>query len=166
MKIDYVYATSDQELIDKFWSRVNIKSEDECWLYTGPEDKDGYGLFHPNSYSTIGAHRFALILKLGKLRYGRYALHIVTCLNRRCCNPKHLYSGTQKQNVEDAASLGKMIRIKFGDKNPNAKLTNTEVLEIKSLISKRIPEKVIAERYNVSRTTINNIKTGYSWSQI
>ena len=49
---------------------------------------------------------------------GHFACH--HCDNPSCCNPGHIFSGTQKQNMEDAAAKG---RTACGERNRNAKLT-------------------------------------------
>jgi hypothetical protein len=53
------------------------------------------------------------------------------CGNSRCCNPRHLAWGTHLENMEDQRRHGTNIgRIKFGEKNQNAKLTDAQREEI------------------------------------
>src|ERR1051326_7760068 len=94
-------------VIKRFWKKVDIKSEDECWPFTGAIDPEtGYGRFwwrEPNAPRNtaylIGAHKFALLLKLGRLprvRPGsrsKQTLVLHSCDNRPCCNVKHLSLG-------------------------------------------------------------------------
>jgi len=55
-----------------------------------------------------------------------------TCDNPRCCNPDHLWLGTQKQNITDAAAKGHMASpLKRGEKNGRCKLTDDAVANLR-----------------------------------
>jgi len=86
-------------LPDRFWAKVDIRGEDDCWPYTGHIDRDGYG-----RYRRHGAHREAF-----RVANGHPAEHSVlhTCDSRSCCNPRHLYDGTQQENVRDRVARGR-----------------------------------------------------------
>lgn len=76
-----------------FWSLVQIGAPDECWPFIGHIDRDGYGKYHGH-----GAHREAFRLANGRTPE-MSVLH--SCDNPPCCNPTHLYEGTQQQNIAD-----------------------------------------------------------------
>ena len=76
-----------------FWSLVQIGAPDECWPFVGHIDRDGYGKYHGH-----GAHSEAFRLANGR-EPELSVLH--TCDNPPCCNPDHLYEGTQQQNIAD-----------------------------------------------------------------
>ena len=80
----------------------------DCWLWTGPIDKNtGYGQISRNRIST-GTHVVALELALGRsIQPGLQANH--TCDVRACVRPEHLYEGTQKQNIHDAMDRGRHV---------------------------------------------------------
>ena len=44
------------------------------------------------------------------------------CGNPLCCNPKHLFLGTQYDNLQDASKKGRLGRNMQGEKNGNVKL--------------------------------------------
>lgn len=82
----------------EFWAKIQIGSEDECWNWLWACFDNGYGKFK-QAYQSIRAHRKALVLTEGEAPFNKpLALH--TCHNRKCCNPKHLYWGTHKENMQ------------------------------------------------------------------
>jgi hypothetical protein len=91
--------------IRKFWARIDKTGEDECWNWSGCKDPNGYGHIHLPKYMNFGigksecAHRIAWIFSNGEIPEGMNILH--TCDNPPCCNPSHLYLGTQKENCRD-----------------------------------------------------------------
>ena len=104
--------------IKRFWGHIDIKSEDECWewkIFTTPK---GYGQFQANR-CTYKSHRLAYYLTYGKIPEDLYICH--KCNNRKCCNPKHLYAGTQKENVQDCIRSGKFYFSGAGEKHLCAK---------------------------------------------
>jgi hypothetical protein len=84
---------------EHFWSLVDIKSEDECWNYKLPKDSKGYGYLKFLGKQTR-AHRVAWKLHNGvEVPKGKSILH--HCDNPSCCNPSHLYCGTNSDNMND-----------------------------------------------------------------
>lgn len=74
---------------------------------------------------------------------------------------------TCSENLKHAFSLGLSKANNEGAKNPKAKLTENDVLEIKALIkSKFIPQNKIAKMYNIDATVISGIKKGTKWKNI
>lgn len=82
----------------RFWTKVQVGSKNECWPWVAYARK-GRGNFKLNGVKEE-SHKVALIIKLGRPLLD-YALH--TCDNGLCCNPDHLYEGTQQQNIWDSA---------------------------------------------------------------
>lgn len=103
-----------------------------------------------------GAHRATYELFYGQIEGGLYVLH--RCGRRCCCNPDHLYLGTQKQNMSDMIAHG---TVAIGSRHGQAKLTESDVLAIRRDERMR---KDIASDYGVSPTAIHHIKTGSTWS--
>lgn len=98
-------------LVERFWSKVIRGGENECWPFTGPVRGDrGHRGF------TIGlrdyyAHRVAYALATGgdPRRLGDpQVLH--HCDNPPCCNPRHLFLGTNADNVADKVAKGRQSR--------------------------------------------------------
>lgn len=96
-------------LEQRFWNKV--EKGQRCWKWLGAKKKNGYGNFGTPQGTWI-AHRMAFLLSAGSINVNLYVLH--SCDNPSCVNPKHLFQGTQKQNLEDAKEKS---RIAIGKKN-------------------------------------------------
>lgn len=92
-----------------FWSKVDIRSENECWPWLGCKDKDGYGqLRWADKYErqNVKAHRVAWELKKGPIPEGLGVLH--NCDSPDCINyEKHMFLGTQADNQRDMSAKGR-----------------------------------------------------------
>lgn len=143
-----------QEQIDKFWAKVDIRGEDECWEWKGARDDDGYGRLAVNQ-KDYRAHRISFLIANRHLPAPQ-GLH--SCDNPPCCNPKHIFEGTQKDNSIDMCmkSRGWM-----------QKLTINQVLEIRNFVpSKRGDLIKLARKYGVSHTLISMIKSRKVWEML
>jgi len=81
-----------------FWSKVDIRSETECWEWEGGYFYDGYGAFWLNT-KMIRVPRLSWTYTNGDITDGLWVLH--KCDNPPCCNPNHLFLGTYQDNVDD-----------------------------------------------------------------
>ncbi len=148
---------------ERFWEQVAMAEEADCWIWQGPqwggEEGDRYGQYTDGRWNYY-AHRFAYAVKVGPIPVNGRVLH--TCDRRLCCNPKHLFLGTQKDNIADMMAKGRGHKAS-GEEHGMRKLTKEQVLEI--FVDPR-PQKEIAAVYGVGLTCISNIKTGFTWSHI
>lgn len=131
--------------------------ENECIRFTGPKDKDGYGISAIQSRK-MSAHRASWLLYGNSIAEGQYLLH--TCKHRDCINPAHLYVGTQKQNVQDQIDAGTFV---YGELNGTAKLTEEQVREIRA---ERMSARYYADKFNLSYHTVWDVLKGRSWKHI
>lgn len=139
----------------RFWEKV--EKSDGCWSWRGGKTGAGYGEFCKQL-----AHRFSYKLANGKIPYGKFVLH--SCDNPACVNPKHLRVGTQRDNIRDAS---RKHRINHGEDRPQHKLTETQVLEIRSIYSAgNISQVELAKKYKVSERNIFNIVHRFRWKHI
>lgn len=90
---------SDEERLDRFYSKVNISPFAECWEWLGFKNKNGYGKFHSwnGKKQDQNAHRFSFKHFNGPLLDGMVIDHI--CRNPGCVNPRHLRQVTPKINA-------------------------------------------------------------------
>ena len=84
----------------RYWSKVEKRRGDSCWLWTGYKQPNGYGLFSLNGKDEY-AHRISHELRNGPIENGYVIDH--TCHVTACCNPAHLRVVTNKQNQEHRA---------------------------------------------------------------
>lgn len=147
------YAVKKITKEEFFW--LNIKKTDTCWIWEGNKNKDGYGRINFNSKHQL-AHRYAYELLVGCIPENKLICH--HCDNPPCCNPEHLFLGTDRQNTDDKL-------LKKRHKN-GQKLSITSVKEIKKLLNNGLTQKKIGEIYGVTRSAISNIAYGQSWSNI
>lgn len=152
----------------RFWGKVQTGAPDECWPWLKGRHSKGYGVFFVRSRN-IGAHRFALMTKLGRdLQPGYQACH--SCDNPICCNPAHLYEGSAADNTHDMMTKGrngyKLPATKYGERHPGAKLTVAKVQEIRARKAAGETNASIARRLGVARKTITKVLQGETWQDV
>lgn len=135
----------------RFWSKVDIGNITEDWPWLAAKTKDSYGVGYVPDLGATSAHRIAYILTYGYIPYGLYILH--KCDSPSCCNPLHLYAGTQGQNMADreARYIGSSVM------GRPKKIKQDEFDNIKSLYNLGNNQKVIASIYNTDQGTISRI---------
>jgi HNH endonuclease len=161
----------------RFWGKIAVAGDDECWPWRGALDPGGYGAFKLNGRKQ-NAHRIALELRIGRpISPGMLVCH--TCNVRACCNPAHLYEGTSKQNVEDMMAAGTHsgwadrvidVRLLRGNRGRIAQGFNevpeSVILDIYARANAGERLKALADEYSQYRFTkesVKSIKQGRSW---
>lgn len=76
----------------------------ECMEWKGSR-ANGYGQKHING-KRHKTHRLAWAWANGPIPDGMLVLH--SCDNPPCCNPNHLFLGTQSDNMRDCANKGRL----------------------------------------------------------
>ena len=92
--------------------------------------------------------------------------HINGCkTDANICN---LEWATASENMYHAHSNGlRPVLNTQGEKNGFAKLTEAEVIQIKQLLSDgKLTQKTIGSQFNVSRSTVKDIKSGRRWNYL
>jgi len=130
-----------------FWSKVDVKESNECWNYKAGTSGDGYGYFWTGS-KQLRAHRHSWSITKGTIPEGKLCLH--KCDNRKCVNPKHLYIGTQSDNIYDREKRNGFNRIIINE----PRLTRKDVVLIKELSNKGKTQIELAKVFKVCPTTI------------
>jgi hypothetical protein len=150
------------------WSKVDKKSEDECWEWKGYKNDDGYGrtwindkgyYAHRVIYDLAYPNTISLSAPESTSDNG-FLLH--TCDNPSCCNPKHLFVGTHADNMADKVAKGRSPDF-TGDKSPRAKLSMSQAIEIREKRKQGISAKDLAEQYGISLSSIKTLLRGKSY---
>lgn len=129
-----------------------------CWRWTGlGGGNQRYGNLMI-SHRSFYAHILSYLLFRGDIPLGLNVLH--ECDNPKCVNPQHLFLGTQKDNMRDAARKG---RTTIGERNPAAKLNMIKVVAIRQRVAGGSTHQVAADEFGVSRGNVSRIVNNQTW---
>jgi hypothetical protein len=154
----------DASFRDRFWSKVDRRGDDECWPWLAYRKPAGYGQFTVRKGVFATASRVALALTLGRpLVRGEVACH--ACDNPPCCNPAHLFVGTQVDNSVDCIVKGRARRAQ-GEQQGAAKLVEADVLAILAEPAYYGVARALSRRYGVSESVIRRIRQRRLWAHL
>lgn len=150
------------ETVTAFWNKVAITADDnQCWEWLAGVDTWGYGRIRVNRRME-SAHRFAWSYPNYVIPDGMKICH--SCDNPKCCNPKHLFLGTNKDNMEDRNAKGRQAK---GEMMVMNKLVANQILEIrKRYIDGDVTIANLARDYGVAWQTISDVITRKTWKHI
>jgi len=142
--------------LERFFSYIK-KKKNKCWEWQLQGDKNGYGSFSitGKAREALRAHRASWILFVGEIPKGMLVCH--KCDNPPCVNPKHLFLGTNNDNMID-----KMLK----DRQTKGENVNTNILNREQVIKIRKSPKTplqLAEEFGITRASIYDILTFRSW---
>lgn len=156
-------------LADRFWAKVR-KSEDidGCWGWSAATSRDGYPWIRISQEDGMAhAHRLSWELHFGPIPDDLYVLH--SCDRPVCTNPKHLFLGTQQDNMNDMQRKGRRGERggARGEASGSAKLTESQVLEIRRLYAMgNTSQAKLAKQFSMSVTPISLIVRRATWKHI
>lgn len=90
-------AKSADHLLTNFWSKVERRSDSDCWPWTAATIGAGYGIVKIAGKTQL-AHRVARATIEQPLP-SQVARHL--CDNHGCCNPAHIAWGSDRDNSDD-----------------------------------------------------------------
>lgn len=126
---------------------------------------DGYGALWDRTIGLIGnnrlTHRLAWEFANGPIPMGMFVCH--SCDNPPCCNPAHLFLGTQADNDADRTSKGRSSR---GSRHPDAKLNEQAVRELRQRFAAGERVRTLAPDYGVSSTTAWQAIKRRTWKHV
>lgn len=144
----------------RFWGKV--QKGEGCWLWTAARTTGGYGKFGDwERKKTWAAHRLSWELTNGPIEKGLEVCH--RCNVKLCVRPDHMYLATHSQNSADAARDGLYWS---GSKNSLAKLTESQVVEIRQAAANGEPASAIGRRFGIHRARVSEIVRGAAWKRV
>ena len=149
--------TRDSSVPYQEWFWQQVEKTDACWLWSRGRDSCGYGTLMREDGSADRAHRMAWILTFGEIADGLFVCH--KCDNPPCCRPDHLFLGSQKDNMQDAARKNRTV---FGEQH-STQFTEKDVVEMRLARSSGLSYAAIGYQFSCSPGTVRNIVTGIQW---
>jgi HNH endonuclease len=136
-----------------------------CWEWQRGKNGKGYGQVWYRGCGYV-AHRLSFIVHCGAVPDNLCVLH--KCDFRPCCNPEHLWIGSEQDNSDDMIAKGRPSHAR-GELHPRAVLTNVAVSNIKGLLL-RNPwcglRAELARRHGVSKDVIKDIGSGRRYAHV
>lgn len=164
-----------------FWRRVDRSGgDDACWPWIASKSVSGYGKYTGGT-AHLRTHRVAYALTYGDIPDQVNGMGICVCHrcdNRACCNPSHLFLGTNAENTadmwrknrakpkrgDDHPARKKPERLARGERHGMAKLTWEKVRMIRELHAKGgSTHDDIAALFKISRTAITLVINNKRW---
>lgn len=135
--------------IYRFWGKVAIKSDQECWLWLAYTNRDGYGEFGIKLKRFL-THRVSYWLHFRE-QPTRLVCH--KCDVPGCVNPHHLIQGTQSENMQDCVNKGRNAMCTTA-----RKFDTYFVYKIRQLYADGLMNQLqLAEIFNVNISTIESV---------
>jgi len=141
--------------LPRFFQKIKIT--EDCWIWTASKRKSGYGLFKFNK-KLISSHRFSWKIHFGEIPNGLNVCH-------KCDNPKHLFIGSQLDNMKDQIAKGRQ-RYSYGSSNGASKLNEKQIIELKNDFHAGVKRKDIARKYGISIRNIYWVVKGVTWKSV
>lgn len=149
------------KFLKRFWKKINVTSNpDDCWNWGNYSKTRGYGRIGVAGKNRF-AHRISYEIAFGEIPTGLLVCH--RCDNPSCCNPNHLFLGTNGDNNADMMRKGRNAQPK-GDQVKHSKLTSQQVRIIREVFAGGgISKAELARQYGVDRSHMCRILKGTNW---
>lgn len=161
----YYAEFMSEKQIKSFWQKVDPRpTETGCIEWTGSRNLEGRGQAYLSDGSRHAAPRIAwgLAHPDEDLSDDIFVCH--HCDNPSCVRIDHLFLGTQKDNMRDAAAKGRMP---YGARNHEAKLTDMGVtLARHAHVNGLMGTVEIAKKLGVSHPTMSAALSGKTWKHL
>lgn len=145
--------------MQRFWDNTVPEPTSGCLLWNGTLRTSGYGQVYAEK-KLWRAHRLAWKLAHGDPG-GSLVLH--KCDVRSCVNTEHLFLGSHAANGADMVAKGRSAK---GSGHSQARLSESQVLEIRRLRASGARQKALATAFDCDPSTVSNIVTRKTWTHI
>lgn len=139
-----------------------VRINGECVEWTGYVNALGYGRVRFNGRKWL-THRLAWVRAFGAIPDGFLVLH--RCDNPPCVNPAHLFLGTHADNVADMIAKGRQVHPRGSD-HPMAKLTECDVVAVRTRLKGGESRAAIAASLGVSTSLVGYIEKEKIWTHV
>lgn len=143
------------------WARVDMSAGVEgCWPWRARRmrQKWDYGIVKYDGVEWL-AHRLIYTFVFGPIPADK-PIVCHTCDNPPCCNPSHLFAGTDLDNRLDAKRKG---RTPTGERSGSAKFTWEEIRAIRFLYGSGRSQMSLAREFGTSSSNLHAIVHGKYW---
>lgn len=163
--------TLTPQRIKRFWQCIDSTPgqgpQGECWQWKLQTNNKGYGMFYSSSpVRNVSAHRLAYFLS----NQDWPLLNVLhRCDNPPCCNPAHLFLGTNQDNSTDMKDKGRhgaklhIDRWERGAARHNAKLTEGDVRAIRTSTD---TTRAIARLFHTHQANVIRIRQRKAWKHV
>lgn len=150
--------------VARFWSKVDVRSGDECWLWKAGTNLNGYGRFSIGG-EDFRAHRVSWLITTCTAPDGLGVLH--ACDTPACVRPDHLFIGSQEENIQDMDKKGRRVKKPCpGTANGRCRLSEEDVRLIRAASASGARTRAIAKQFGIGRTQVQRIVARQSWTHI
>jgi len=152
-------------VLERVLAKTEIIPECGCWIFMGQLNKQGYGRIGRGGRNggLAFTHRITYQYLVKDIPYGMHVLH--KCDVPSCCNPHHLFVGTDADNNADMISKGRAVYVR-GEQQGIAILTEQLVRQMRASRLAGESVKSIAQRLSIKYHTAHKAIVGINWKHV
>ncbi len=155
----------DEKANRRFMRSFDKNDESGCWTWNGTSNNAGYPLFSYKGRMVSASKTAYRLFHKKDIPNGFVVSH--SCENVQCVNPEHIFVTSRSKLVKNLYATGKMkAPQQKGADNPNAKLSEADVREIRRKKKEGSTHDELAAQFGVTKTTISQIYNRKLWSHI
>lgn len=148
------------------WIEKNIiQDANGCWIWQLAKRKPPdlpYGIMKYEG-RTMKVYRVVYTLTHGEIPKGLFVLH--NCDVAECCNPVHLFLGSQLDNIKDRHTKNRNgVTNQWGERAPKTVITEKQAIDILQRHANGASNQILIEEYG--RNAVQNVLAGKSYKYL